>query len=91
MSFTIEIRSDRESDNESTIIGRFSDCAWNSLWRELSVSRKHWEEWQASQANVPLLPDFPEISKLAYIDEKIRDSHRNSRIRAAQPRDIESW
>lgn len=71
MSFTVETRVLPTSKLESRIIGRFTDSAWNSLWDELQISKQQWEDWQSLQVNVPLLPDFPEISKLAYIDEGV--------------------
>lgn len=69
MSYTIEVRTFRTLDSE--VVGRFTDFAWNSLWQELRISEHQWEEWHSSQVSVPLLPELPEISKLAYIDEGV--------------------
>ena len=69
MSYTIEVRTLPTLGSE--IIGHFTDSAWNLLWQELQINEQQWENWHSSQINVPLLPDLPEISKLAYIDEGV--------------------
>jgi hypothetical protein len=69
MSYTIEVRTLPTLGSE--VVGRFTDSAWNLLWQELQISEQQWEDWHSSQINVPLLPEFPEISKLAYIDEGV--------------------
>jgi hypothetical protein len=50
-----------------------SSTAWDSLWQEMGVGEQNWLDWQnavqAARQDIPVLPDFPQISKLAYIDE----------------------
>jgi hypothetical protein len=69
MGYTIEIRN--LPTLNSKVVGRFTDAAWNLLWQELHISEQQWDDWHSSRVNTPLLAEFPEISKLAYIDEGI--------------------
>jgi hypothetical protein len=73
MTYTIEVRAPSEGQTECKIIAQFTGSAWNSLWQELGVGEQEWLDWQnavqTAQQDIPVLPDFPQISKLAYIDE----------------------
>jgi hypothetical protein len=73
MSYTIEVRTHSDDKVDCKVLGQFSGAAWDSLWQELGISGQQWTDWhsavQAAQQDSPILPDFPQISKLAYIDE----------------------
>ena len=74
MTYTIEVRAPSEGgETDCKIISQFTGSAWDSLWQELGVREEKWLDWQnavqAAQQDIPVLPDFPQISKLAYIDE----------------------
>jgi hypothetical protein len=47
----------------------------NPVWDELGISAQQWDEWwksvSAAGRHIPVVPDLPELSKLAYIDEGV--------------------
>jgi hypothetical protein len=71
--FTIEVGANADQKVSCQIAGRFSVATWNTLWEELKVDPEQWKEWRiavdSAQQDIPLLQDFPQISRLAYIDE----------------------
>jgi hypothetical protein len=73
MTYTIEVRAPLERRTDYKIISQFTGSAWDSLWQEMGVGEQNWLDWQkavqAARQDIPVLPDFPQISKLAYIDE----------------------
>lgn len=73
MTYTIEVRASSRGETDCKIISQFTGSAWDTLWQELGVDEQKWLDWQSaiqtSQQDIPVLPDFPQISKLAYIDE----------------------
>ena len=69
--YTIEIRTRSNGEIHDQVFGRFSVT---TLWDDLNVTRQQWEEWRNtvnSAGHIPLIPVFPEISNLAYIDEGV--------------------
>jgi len=52
-----------------TVTGTFSSRAWNRLWTELRVPQERWDAWQAAHGNLIVLPEFPNLSQLAHLDE----------------------
>ena len=72
--FTIAIRT-RSNGEIHDQVGRFSGGAANALWDGLAVSEQQWVEWRdavnSEKRHNPIVSDFPEISKLAYIDEGV--------------------
>lgn len=73
MGYTIEIRTPSRETVDCRVVGEFTDEAWNSLWDDMQINEQQWRDWQSTvqsaQREIPLLPDLPQISKLAYIDE----------------------
>ncbi len=71
--YTIEVRTGAEPAIKSHVVAQFSHETWNAFWDELQVEEQRWQDWRAAVQNagadIPLLPDFPQISRLAYIDE----------------------
>jgi hypothetical protein len=71
--YTIEERMGSGNEIKRHVFGHFSDDAWDSLWEELQVREEDWtarhETIHTTQQDISLLPEFPQISRLAYIDE----------------------
>lgn len=69
--YTIAIRTRSNGEIHDEVFGRFSV----NVWGDLNVSKQQWEEWRkavnAAGRHIPVIPEFPEISKLAYIDEGV--------------------
>lgn len=58
----------------STVLGSFDEPALGELWHEMGLGQSDWSSWhdaQRSGQEYILLPDFPEISRIASVDEGI--------------------
>jgi hypothetical protein len=70
--YTIAIRTRLNGEIHDQVFGQFSDA---TLWDDLNVSERQWEAWRnavnSAERHIPVIPDFPETSKLAYIDEGV--------------------
>ena len=70
--YTIAIRTRSNSVISDQVFARFSVI---SIWDELQITDQQWEEWRravnSAERHIPVIPDFPEISKFAYIDEGV--------------------
>jgi hypothetical protein len=71
--YTIEVQTRAARENKRQVVGEFSDDTWNAFWDELRISEQRWRDWhaavQSARKDSPVVPEFPQISRLAYIDE----------------------
>jgi hypothetical protein len=52
-----------------TVVDLFSSSAWDSLWDELGVTPERWGQWREAHGRLAVVPELPNLSRLAYIDE----------------------
>jgi hypothetical protein len=73
--YTIAVRTRSDGRVSDSVFARFPTSAVGLFWDELNVGSQRWEEWRSTinsiGQSIPVLPDFPEISNLAYIDEGV--------------------
>lgn len=55
------------------VVGSFSSATWTAFFEELGITQEQWRAWGAARKAemrcMPILPEYPAISDLAYIQE----------------------
>ena len=69
INYTVAVSRRKERLTSWVVIDQFDLHAWETLWEDLGVTRGRWDEWRSQNAGLPLLPQFPVLSRLAYADE----------------------
>lgn len=74
MAYTAELRTQSKDGMVRTVLGSFDEPALKELWHEMGLGQNDWASWHdalRSGQEYILLPDFPEISRIASADEGI--------------------
>lgn len=69
MLYSIAVTVPLAASLESEITAEFDDGALDEMWSDLSVTDDRWKHWRLSNGAVALIPDFPVLSRLVYLDE----------------------
>jgi hypothetical protein len=78
MAYTVEYRTVSKDGVVRTVLGQYDDQASTEFWNEMGVDQSAWNRWHialSSGVDYVLIPDFPQLSRLASADEgKVRFS-----------------
>lgn len=51
------------------VVDLFDTSALRQFWIANGVTDRHWKDWRVSGKRGPILPEYPSLSDLAYVDE----------------------
>lgn len=69
MDYAIALSARRGEMVEGEIAGLFNDDALSELWEQMSVTSAAWDTWRRTGGQADLVPEYPILSLLAFIDE----------------------